>query len=375
MLLAGVMMEGIVGYGPNQYEVPTAGQFYSPFDLRLRPMERLLLIDFTGDPVYRCIEVQSFDDAVQGKGLLAMLYRRDDRVDVYRQPGLSIERDGYEIQKGLGEWIESPLEGARLAITPHGAELDLAFDDHSGRRIEARVRETWPRRRPASLLALVSAGVSHPRKLMIVYIFKFDFVRRPGAEVSVRIGGAVRRPVRMPLLLPGTPAYFTRYSAEPFVVEWNSNRSGALTALSPRGAGELRDGDAVYTLSENSGHFEIEKMFGSNGRHSIAITFTPPVPDIICLVAGFERQGKFFITVDDKHSLAAGDYQIRPGTKETEVVLDIARGWKPTEGDLLLRTIYTFVPLFKRWPKTYRWSAKLKHGTGGVTIESAWERK
>ncbi len=368
-------MEGIVPHESNLYGVPATGRFYSPFDLKLRPMLRLLLIDFAGDPVYRCIEVQSFDDPVQGKGLLAMLYRRDGRVDVYRQPGLDIERDGYEIEKGLGEWVESPLKDARFEITPHGAELDLAFDDISGRRIEVRACETWSRRRPTSLLAPVSAGVSHPRKLMIVYIFKFDFVRRPGADVSVRIGGAVRRPVRMPLLLPGTPAYFTRYSAEPFVAEWNSNRSSALAALSPRGAGELRDGDAVYILSENSGHFEIERMLGSNGRHTIVINFTPPMPDIICLAAGLVRQGKFFITIDDKHDLAAGGYDIRAATGETEIALDFTRGWRPAEGDLLLKTIYTVVPLFKRWPETYRWSAKLRHGSAGVTIESAWERK
>ncbi len=364
-----------MGYQPDIYDVPACGVLYSPFDLKLRPMARLLLINFIGDPVYYCIEPQFFDDAIQGRGILVLLYRRDGRVDVYRQPALRIDRDEYEIQKGLNVWAEAPLDGARFEITPNGAEVDLAFDDMTGRHIEARVREDWLKRKPLSLLAPVSAAVANPRQLMLAYVFEFDFVRRPGAEVTVRLGGEKRHPIRMPLFFPGTPAYFIRYSGDPFIVGWNHNRSGILRPLTPRGAGEFKDGDGIYHLAEKNGHLEIEGLSGSNGRHAVAFAFTPALPDLVCLRAGFRGRGEFSIKIDQRHNVAGGDYHVSRTGQEIEVRLELTKGWHPVERDLLLRTIFTFVPLFKRWPKTYRWLAKLERGPEGVTIQAAWQRK
>ena len=58
------------------YDKPSFGRFHSPFNLTAQPMERLLLIDFKGDPLVKCIELQEFDDPLHGKGLLVILYRQ-----------------------------------------------------------------------------------------------------------------------------------------------------------------------------------------------------------------------------------------------------------------------------------------------------------
>ena len=58
-----------------------------PFDLSIDVIDRMLNLEIADDPVYSGLEVQGFDDAEHGRGLLVLLTRhRDDRVDCYRQP-------------------------------------------------------------------------------------------------------------------------------------------------------------------------------------------------------------------------------------------------------------------------------------------------
>ena len=70
----------------------TPGQLLCPFDLQMWAIDRMLNFEITDDPHYQGLEVQGFDDPAHGRGMAVLLRRRDDgRMDIYRQPGLTLE--------------------------------------------------------------------------------------------------------------------------------------------------------------------------------------------------------------------------------------------------------------------------------------------
>ena len=63
-----------------------------PIRIGIDPMERLLVASFKGDPEFEMIEPQIFDDPVNGKGMRVLRYRKDQKIDVYWQPGVKTDR-------------------------------------------------------------------------------------------------------------------------------------------------------------------------------------------------------------------------------------------------------------------------------------------
>ena len=88
-------------------EAPTNGtpsQLLCPFDLHMWAVDRMLNFEITDDPHYQGLEVQVFDDPAHGRGMAVLLRRRDDgRMDIYRQPGLTLEPEMAQVGGELGE--------------------------------------------------------------------------------------------------------------------------------------------------------------------------------------------------------------------------------------------------------------------------------
>ena len=53
--------------------------------------------------------------------------------------------------------------------------------------------------------------------------------------------------------------------------------------------------------------------------------------------------------------------------------LDVERRWKPGPLPALMRLVTTVVPVFRRWPTTYRWRATASLEPA-PTMRSRWER-
>ena len=84
---------------------------YSPFNLKLEPIKRLLLIDFSKDKdkTYYCFEIQYFDDSINGKGIRVIGYRNDKFIDVFQQPGL-LKKSGFDqAANGLANLFVLPM--------------------------------------------------------------------------------------------------------------------------------------------------------------------------------------------------------------------------------------------------------------------------
>jgi hypothetical protein len=99
------------------------GSFYTPFNLTFDAMEQLMLINFEKNPdsLYVGFEPQVFDDDMTGKGFIVLAYRVDETLDIYHQPGLDFSHKNFDfVLKGVNQFIERPLEGAHLDLTPEG---------------------------------------------------------------------------------------------------------------------------------------------------------------------------------------------------------------------------------------------------------------
>lgn len=124
----------------------------------------MLNCEFADHPEYGALELQWFDDDRHGRGMLAFLSRRSDkRVGYYMQPGLRLERADYGLGAGIGVWVETDFEVARLIVADDGVFAEARFTDIDGRAIQVRIddRDGHHRER-AGLLAPVSAG--HARR-------------------------------------------------------------------------------------------------------------------------------------------------------------------------------------------------------------------
>jgi len=92
-----------------------------PVRVGLDPMERLLVATFRSDPEFEGIEPQVFDDAVNGKGMRVLHYRRDGRVDVYWQRGVHVDRSTFVLGAGIADCAEVIVDPARFEIAGRGA--------------------------------------------------------------------------------------------------------------------------------------------------------------------------------------------------------------------------------------------------------------
>jgi len=358
------------------YDSSFAGLFYSPFCLTIDPMARLMLINITADPddVYIGFEPQVFDDPVHGRGLLVIAYLRDDRCDIYHQAALRLDRAAYDIVgRGLRELVARPFDGARFDVTPRGVDLDIAFDDLHGRPIHLRIIERGRPTRPFAILAPMGNTAEKPPALPLFFLHGFYFVRRAGTELLIAVDGRAHRPDSIPMLLDGARVHFLRYAAEPFLVNWNPAHDGDMTARPlASDASEMVDGPLTYHLAWRDGQPEIAALALGDGRHALRAVFDPPFPHAVALADGAAAAGTFAITTDGAGSVS-GRYSLAHAAGAVEIVLHPVGGWQPAVKRWSVRLIFGLVPLFKRWPMTYRWVGRVELGERPA-LRGAWER-
>lgn len=366
-------------HSPDSYTAGPATAVYSPFDIQVDPMERLLLINFEGDPdsLYVGLEPQVFNDSINGKGMLVIAWRVDGRVDVYHQPGLHPNPEKFDIAgKGLAHLIERPMKGAYFNVEARGVQAYFAFDDLAGRPIEVRIKEQNPKKRkPFGLLAPMGDAAAHPSAMPLVLLHDFYFVRRRHTEIEVRINGQARRLDKLPLPMDGQWMYFARYSPDPLIATLNPARNGPLTPLHTESAGKGSSGEVHFELSRNGPALEIVQLWRDHGPHRLTMRFDPPFPNIEQLQPDIRLQGSFRIQGHVSTGSVSGSYAISSTAQGIEIALTPSGGWRPVAPKCSLKLIYSMAKIFKHWPKTYRWNATMRREGTGWRMESAWQRE
>jgi hypothetical protein len=329
-----------------------------PFSLTVEPMAAMLNFEIADDPTYSGLEIQRLDDDLHGQGIVVLLVRRDNRLtDVYRSPGLRLERSAYAISAGVGEWVETDFEVAQLEASDLGVRAELEMRDVVGRTIKVSLddRDSTPRRM-AALLAPVSAAIEQPESMMLVWMPRFDLARA-GAPLSLSIDGRAANTGR----LQGARLHgrqLVKYASDLVVVR-----------LNPRASGSLVSGAGVTYRSSS-----IESAGASTAGHTATLHLDPPMPDLRGLLDGTPIDGSWRLAIDDVPSLVSGTWQAVRHENRVELVMDSTAKWRPGRLPLLMRVVTSIVPTFRRWPTTYLWRATVEL-SAKPTISSRWERK
>lgn len=332
-----------------------------PVALRTTTMAAMLNGELADHGVYDGFELQWFDDSVHGTGMAVLLTRREDAtVDCYVHQDLCLDRAMYGIGGGVRSWSRMDLRGARLEVSSDGVVAEVAFLDVDGRQVLIDVDDRdGVSRKPAAMLAPVGAGVVRPTSLMLVWMPRFDLVRRvPGRDPVIRIDG---QDVALGAL-PGARLHhrhLIKYAAPVWPIEL------------------CRDGDAP-AVEGGQGHpclsgdaRAVKAITAAADGHAAHIVFTPAFPDLRSLDADQLRHGTWTVTVNDV-DLTGGTWAITPAPGRTEVHLDVTRRWQPVGLPWLMRLVTFAMPVFRRWPLSYAWRAVVPDGPGPV--RGSWRR-
>lgn len=341
-------------------------------------MERLFLINFEKDPdeIYMGFEPQWFDDASYGRGLRIIAWRTDGYVDVYQQPGLTEEEKLDVAGKGLAETFIRPMPDARFNVTRSGIDAAFAFEDKTGRAVDVTVVERSRKpKKPFSLLAPVGSSSANPSALPVYLMFEFDFVRRSGTDVTIRIDGRSHKPDTFPFPLNGSRVYFMRYSADTFLVDWCPEAKSELAPLSGSGTTLRGPYGTVFELSDQHGHLAVARIRGDRAHHSFTAAFDPPVPDLCLIDDGTSLEGEFVLGAEASAGVVRGTYHMHRTGNEVAARLHPGGGWEPNPPTLFLKTLFRVAKIFRQWPKTYQWTAMITlRDRGPPSMQSRWER-
>jgi hypothetical protein len=352
-----------------------------PFSLKMEVVDRMLNFEITDDPIYSGLEIQGFEDDEHGHGMLVFLQRHEgEKTDVYFERGLKLNPKLYAVGGGLGVWTEHTFQTIRLDISEsEGIDAEVKFVDVDGRNIEVRVGDKTPlskREMAKGFLAPMGAAIHNPRSLPLVYMRQFDLLRRTGDEPVILIDGHSVSTGRLPAetmlgrRLIKVAKDLCMVSLNPSDINQEETEAGR--AMPVHEPGTVKRGD----------NHVVEAITADLHGHTSKLVFDPPFPYLMSL-AGSDSVGTWSIDVDETSSIVAGRWKTRRWEENSvEIVVDVTTGWRPQGLPLLMKDVTTVVPVFRHWPKTYRWVAIVSlHNPSSAmttqslpTMKSRWER-
>jgi hypothetical protein len=332
-----------------------------PVSLTVSPIAAMLNFELADHPIYDGAELQWFDDDEHGRGMLAFLSRRDDRsVDYYVDRGLRLDPAGYHLGGGTRSWNETDFEVARLDVAEDGVDAEVRFKDIDGRQIEIRICDRdGRRRRPAGLLAPFGSGIDEPVSLPLVWMPRFDLVRVTKTPPVIRIDGAPASTGR----LPGARLHrrcLIKYAAPLVAVDLNHTDDHTGRA-------------ACDQKTEVDGAGRLTTLTATRAGHVTRLVLQPGMPDPAEMRAGHLVLGRWYIEVDGVR-LTGGAWRVRRSSASSaETEMDVDERWRPGRLPWLMRVVTTVVPVFRRWPTTYRWRCEVDLD-GVPRFRSRWQR-
>lgn len=361
--------------GNNIYSKRSDGSFFSPFSLSIDDMEQLIVISFEKNPdkFYNVLELQQARDKSGEKRFLVIAYRKDGAADVYHQTAFPFASQASILNDVT--FIEKPLEGTKFEVSANYLTVYFAFKDKFGRDVEVKVNESKAqKKKPFFLLAPVGVISKEPSSLPVYSLYKMSFTRQKYTDIEIEIDKVKHRPDTFPMPIDWSKNYLVRYSTDAFMVDWNKNFDGLLSPLVPAG-NEMETGGITYELVDIKGHNEIKRMTAKNERHQIVTNFFPPIPDIACLNNNTHIDGNFTITTDKSAGIIGGEYYLEKLENEIKLQFHPKDGWLPNEKRWILRLLFRVVKIFREWPKSYVWDAKIiLDASGQPFMKSTWKR-
>ena len=343
-----------------------------PISLELSPIRNLLIIDVADDPVYRTLEPQVLAEP-EGEAVVLLAYRHDDHVELYAPSGSVVDASGYD---GLGEGLlgidHAPFEQARFEVTDDGLQLDLAVTGTNGRRFDLHIHEHLAGGRDRfPMLAPVGGSFDTPSFFPFLWLPGLSFVPVRGTEVDVRVGGQSRRVPRLPLPIGGRRYLMARYDPDVLVCQLNPDSIRVVPRVPVR-TGRAPGGPDIDIVEVEHG-FAIAGVQVARGGHTCAVRLDPPLPDITGPPVPPRRSGALLLQADGTTELQAR-YELTRGEGRVEIVIEGFGPWRTRLRRSLLALLFR-LPLFRRWPTSYRWEGTVELGaTSQHAVHSRWSR-
>jgi hypothetical protein len=338
------------------YGHPSTGLLYSPLNIEVTPMDKLILIDIADDPEYGSIELQIFDDR-RGQGARVLLYRKDGPADFYYTSQVFAE------PAESNTAVIIPDMQYRLDVTTFGLDAGLKMKDREGKSIEFQLKESSIKKEAKGFLAPVGGGTAITFDYFPFFHMKgMKFVRRSGSKITISIDGEHRTPQEIPIPVNWEFVYLSRYSTDPIIGCWNRTYDGELFPMRPEQQSTYQDEQALYELVNNVGHYEIHRMIGFSDGHNVSLEFSPPIPNLPNLRDGINLSGHFSAGADEVLGIGAGEYYIERHGDTIEMKILPLKGWQPMPG--------------KIWVKTWIWQSTITIDINNtVCMKSEWIRK
>jgi hypothetical protein len=350
-----------------------ADELLLPISLELSPIRQLLIIDIADDPTYRTLEPQILDGP-HDHGLVLLAYRHDGQVELFVPSGREVDPSGYD---GLGDGLlgvhEAAFEAARFEVTDDGLQLDLALVTPSGRRFDLHIHErlAGPRDR-FPVLAPVGGAFDAPAFFPFLWLPGLSFVPVRGTEVDVKVDGQRRNVPRLPLPIGGRRCLMARYDPDVLVCQLNPDGVRTPTRV-PADVAVGSQGSAIDVV-EVDGGYGIAAVRVAHGGHTCAALLDPPLPDLRSLPARDARRGSILLQADDATELR-GHYELTRVEDRIDLVIEGFGPWRTRSRRPLLALLFR-LPIFRRWPTSYRWQATLDlTTTAQERLTGRWSRR
>jgi hypothetical protein len=359
--------------GPAPEVEPTAStaDVLVPITLELSPIRGLLIVDVADDPTYRTLEPQLIDGP-GGVGLVLLAYRHDGHVELYAEPDVPVDPSGYGgLEEGLLGIERTEFDPARFEVTDDGLQVDIAFTAPNGRRIEVHIHEHLPRGRDRiAVLAPVGGSFTTPEFFPFLWLPGMSFVPARTTEVTLRVDGQRRSISRLPLPIGGRRCLMARYDLDVLVCQLNPDRPDLPLTPASRTGAPRDDGPELVDVDGRPGLAGAQVR---RGVHTCAVRLDPPVPDLRRLSSPTHLQGTVELRADGVTELR-GHYEVARTGDRVTFVIDRFGPWRSRQRRPLLAVLF-HLPLFRRWPSTYRWQATLDLGApSGRGWTSRWSR-
>jgi hypothetical protein len=332
-----------------------------PITLELSPIRRLLVIDVADDPTYRALEPQVLD-VPDGSGVVLLAYRHDGYVELYAEPETPIDASGYAgLGKGLLGIHRTALTPGRFEVTDDGLQVDIAFTAPDGRRMDLHMHEHLGGPRDGvPVLAPVGGAFDSPEFFPFIWLPGLSFVPVRGTEVALRVDGEERTVSRLPLPIGGRRCLMARYDPDVMVCQVNPD---SVTDVPSAPVRPSRPADGVEVV-EVGGDPGIAGVHVSRGGHTCSVVLDPPLPDVARLPSAARREGTVRMQADGA-TVLQGRYAVARSADRIDLVIDQIGPWRTRVRRPLLAVLFR-LPIFRRWPTTYRWQGTVELTDAGA---------
>ena len=323
-------------------------------------IEKLCLIDFKGDTIYKAIELQQ----VKQENIIhyiVLMGRYDDEAEIYYTKGLKINKDSYMSLLNKVSLYEVDSIKVSFDVTEKGIDVNLSLIDRQNINVEFKIKENKNKIDYFGLIAPVGNASKNPDKFPVIYLKKFNMVQQKGTEIYVKIDGSNLKPIKLFPLCNFKRIYMARYSQFNNIKELNNDYTGIIEPIEVTlDVQEIQIDNCIYLIKTNNGHPEIECVKRIDSNSEMKITFSPAIPDIISLKVDAKVEGHFSISVDEVKGIMGGVYSVKKNKDGVIFKMNPQKGWQPMPGKL--------------WMKTYFWNCDIKIVENKLHVKSKWSR-